>query len=221
MTNDKFHSSFAIYHLSFVIQDAHMIPDPNTAPLTLGRLPADHLIYSGDRITLVLRQYMGNSGKALKREVAVHPGAVIILPLLDDGRIVFIRNRRHTVNCELLELPAGTLERDENGQGHEDPALCASRELAEETGYTAAKIRPFGWFFTSPGILTEKMYAFIATGLEKGVQHLEDNEQIAPWPVSKEEALRLIAENKIVDAKTIATVLRYFMATPAAQELSA
>ncbi len=76
---------------------------------------------------------------------------------------------------------------------------------------TAAKIRPFGWFFTSPGILTDKMYAFIASGLEKGVQQLEGNEQIAPWPVSKEEALRLIAENKIVDAKTIATVLRYIM----------
>jgi ADP-ribose pyrophosphatase len=182
-----------------------MPQDPNTTPATLGILPQDTLIYKGSRIDLVVRPMTTTSGKTQQREVALHPGAVIILPLLDDGRIVLIRNRRHTVSQELLELPAGTLEPPE------DPALCAARELTEETGYSAATIAPFGWFYTSPGILTEKMYAFIATGLSLGRQDLEDNEQILPYPVTRADALSLIQQNWIVDAKTIATLLKYFV----------
>ena len=185
-----------------------MPQNPNTTPATLGRLPNDRLIYKGSRIDLVLRPLPTRSGQISEREVAVHPGAVIILPILDDGRIVLNRNRRHTVSQELLELPAGTLEPPE------DPAVCAARELTEETGYTAKKIEPFGWFYTSPGILTEKMYAFIATGLTVGQQDLEDNEQILPYPVGRAEVLNLIAQNIVVDAKTIATLLKYFVAFP-------
>jgi ADP-ribose pyrophosphatase len=93
---------------------------------------------------------------------------------------------------------------------HEDPAAAAARELTEETGYAATTITPFGWFYTSPGILTEKIHAFLATGLSPGPQHLEDNEQIAVQPFSKEEILSLIHENQMVDAKSIATLLKYF-----------
>ena len=186
-----------------------MIQDPTTTPATLGQLPADRLIYKGDRVTLVLRPFTTTSGKSTTREVCLHPGAVIILPLLPDGRIVLIRNRRHTLSQELLELPAGTLEH--SAAGPEDPALCAARELQEETGFTAGKIDSLGWFYTSPGILTEKMYAFLATNLARGAQHLEDNEQIAVHPVTPEEAHRLIQQNQIVDAKTIATLLKYFV----------
>jgi ADP-ribose pyrophosphatase len=181
-------------------------PNPSTAPATLGILPQDKLIYKGSRIDLVVRPMTTTSGKTQQREVAVHPGAVIILPLLDDGRIVLIRNQRHTVNQELLELPAGTLEPPE------DPAVCAARELTEETGYTAGSITPFGWFYTSPGILTEKMYVFIATQLTLGQQDLEDNEQILPYPVTQSDALSLIRQNLIVDAKSIATLLKYVVA---------
>ncbi len=186
---------------------------------TFRRLPTDQLLYHGTRVDLVLRTVTTNTGKSSTREVCLHPGAVIILPVLDDGRFVLIRNRRHTVNETLLELPAGTLEYavptadSHPGDATEDPAHCAARELTEETGYTAREMIPFGWFYTSPGILTEKMFAFVAKGLTPGPQKLEDNEQIETELFTQSEILRLIRENGIVDAKTIATLLKYFSST--------
>ena len=188
------------------------LPDP-TSPLTppvLGKQPGDRLIHQAPRATLVQRQVLTNSGKSLPREVVLHPGAVIILPILEDQRIVMIRNRRHTVNQELLELPAGTLEVKPDGSP-ESPALCATRELLEETGYSAKILSAFGWFYTSPGILTEKMYAFIATSLTLGQQNLEDNEQIRVEVLSRDTILALLQQNRIVDAKSIATLLKYFI----------
>jgi ADP-ribose pyrophosphatase len=195
--------------------DWNKLPNPNdpATPPVLGALPTDRLIHAAKRATLVLRSIPTHSGIPLAREVVVHPGAVIILPILADGRIVLIRNRRHTVHQELLELPAGTLEKKPDGTP-EDPARCAARELVEETGYSARNLAPFGWFYTSPGILTEKMYAFIATDLAPGAQHLEDNEQIRVELLDESTVLRLIRENRIVDAKTIATVLKYFAMRP-------
>jgi len=179
-------------------------------PPPLPLFPGDQLLFHGTRVDFILRPVISSTGKSLMREVVVHPGAVIILPVLGDGRIVLIKNRRHTVHETLLELPAGTLERDGGGVT-EDPCACAARELTEETGYRAEKVESFGWFYTSPGILTEKMYAFIATGLSAGDQALEDNEQIEVAAMAPEEALQLIRENRIVDAKTIATLLKYLV----------
>ena len=160
------------------------------------------------------------------REVCLHRGAVIVLPLLESSpepKIVMIRNHRHSVCDTLLELPAGTLEykdvpgtagiRARPGDPTEDPGACGARELTEETGYRAEKIRAIGWFYTSPGILTEKMYAFVATGLTAGTQALEENEEIQTEVLSRSEILRLIGENVIVDAKSIATLLKYFVGT--------
>ena len=179
-------------------------------PPLLPLSPGDQLLFHGRRVDFILRPVPCAGGKSLMREVVVHPGAVIILPVLGDGRIVLIRNQRHTVHETLLELPAGTLERDAGGVT-EDPGACAARELTEETGFRAEKVEDFGWFYTSPGILTEKMYAFIATGLTAGEQALEENEQIEVAPIGPEEVLRLIRENRIVDAKTIATLLKYLV----------
>ena len=191
-------------------------PPPAHPTPYYGRIGSDQLIHKGDRVDLVLRTVKTNSGKTITREVCLHRGAVIILPIAPDGRIVMIRNQRHTVFDTLLELPAGTLEYarepGEPGDATEDPALAAARELTEETGYSAGKVVPFGWFYTSPGILTEKMYAFLATELSAGRQDLEDNEQIQVELFGKEEILGLIQENRIVDAKTIATLLKYFTA---------
>jgi ADP-ribose pyrophosphatase len=170
----------------------------------LGLQADDTLVLRGPRMDFVMRPIRTSSGQVQMREVVVHPGAVLILPLLADGRVVMIRNRRHTVGEELWELPAGTLEVGE------DPALCAARELTEETGYTAGRIESLGWFYTSPGVLTEKMYCFVAHELTEGKQDLEDNEQIKVERVGREEILRLIQENKIVDAKSMAALLKYY-----------
>ena len=163
----------------------------------------DKVVYHGQRMDLLLRTVRTTGGKQIVREVVWHPGAVIILPVLRDGSIVMIRNLRHTLGEELWELPAGTLEKGE------DPALCAGRELVEETGYHSKRILSLGWFYTSPGILTEKMFAFLATDLTPGPQALEENETITTVVLPPTEIRRMIKDNEIVDGKSIAVLLKY------------
>jgi ADP-ribose pyrophosphatase len=135
--------------------------------------------------------------------VCVHPGAVVVLPIVDAENILLIRNRRYAVNETLVELPAGTLERGE------DPMNCAGRELVEETGFLAGRLKPLGDFYTSPGILSEKMYAFAAYDLTRAKASPDEGEEIDIAPASLEEAIDMIRYGQIKDAKTIATLLMY------------
>jgi ADP-ribose pyrophosphatase len=136
-------------------------------------------------------------------DVVVHPGAVVILPVLADQRIVMIHNVRYAVARELQELPAGTLEHGEA------PQSCAARELEEETGYKAGHIAPLGTFFTCPGICTEKMHAFVATELSPTAQRLEPSERIRTEIVTQEEAMNRVRDGRIEDAKTISCLTLY------------
>ena len=115
--------------------------------------------------------------------MCVHPGAVVVLPILPDGKVLLIKNYRYAVGETLLELPAGTLERGE------EPINCAGRELIEETGYTAGRLKSMGSFFSSPGILSERMYAFAAYDLRPGEQQLEDGEQIESAPTDWDDVI--------------------------------
>ena len=142
-------------------------------------------------------------GSEHTREVIQHPGAVVILPKLDDGRICLIRNYRVAVDQELIELPAGTLEPPE------PPIETARRELIEETGYRCSEIKPLCDFFMSPGILNEHMYAFVASGLTEGQRALETGEQIENLILSVDQIQQLIDENKIQDSKTLTVLLLY------------
>lgn len=143
------------------------------------------------------------SGHEYVRETVQHPGAVVILPLLDDGRVCLIRNYRVAVDRTLIELPAGTLEPGE------DPAETARRELLEETGYQAANIEPLLKFYMSPGILNERMHAYVATSLTPGPLRLEAGEEIEPLVVPWPEALAMIRRGEIEDAKSLAAMLFY------------
>jgi len=147
--------------------------------------------------------------KVIERDVVVHPGAVVILPILDDGRIVLIRNFRYTVERELYELPAGTRSKDET------PIATARRELEEETGYRAAEMKPLIEFYTSPGILTERMYAFLARGLTQVGQRLDPGEQISVEPVPPGEVRRCLCAGEFLDGKSIAALATYFLQTNA------
>lgn len=142
----------------------------------------------------------GRDGSTKDRLVIRHPGAVVLLPILDDGRIVLIRNRRFTIDRELLELPAGTLEGD-------DPMEAARRELIEETGYRCGRIEALGWFYASPGICDEVMHAFVARDLEPGEQALEPTEEIEVVTMTPDEVDAAIANGELVDGKTLATLL--------------
>jgi ADP-ribose pyrophosphatase len=136
-------------------------------------------------------------------DVIVHPGAAVILPVLDDGRLVLIHNYRIAVGQELIELPAGTLDPGETA------AQCAARELTEETGYRAARVEPLVSFYSSPGILSEQMHVFLATGLMPGPTAHEAGEQIRVTPLAHAEALAAIRAGRITDGKTILALLYY------------
>lgn len=146
------------------------------------------------------RVYPRSDGTTVERDVVVHPGAVVILPLLADGRIVMIRNFRYTIGRELLELPAGTRE------PNEEPLETARRELVEETGFRAEVVRPFLEFHTSPGVLTERMHAFIAEGLTAVGQRLEPGERIVVEPLSRGEVRRRLLSGGIEDGKSLAVL---------------
>jgi len=169
------------------------------------RLVEKQVIYNGKKVHLEVHHLEDEqTGQRTQREVVVHGGAVVILALLHDNQVMLIRNRRYAVGQQLLfELPAGTLEKDE------DPMNCAGRELLEETGFLAGRMQPLTRFYSSPGILTEKMYAFVAYDLEKGESALEEGEEIELFPVGFDEAIEMIGDGRIVDAKTIATLLFY------------
>ena len=168
------------------------------------KLVEKQVIYDGIKVRLELHHLEDEeTGSRHKREVVVHPGAVVVLGLLEDGRVLLIRNRRYAVGEILMELPAGTLEKKE------DPMNCAGRELLEETGYLAGRLRPIGSFFTSPGILSEKMYAFAAYDLQKRQAALEEGEEIELEPTAFDEAIRMIGDGRIQDAKTIAALLMF------------
>lgn len=161
------------------------------------------ILLKTQRFDVVRLQYQTPGGQTHQREVARHPGAVTVLPLLDDGRICLIRNFRVAVGRTLIELPAGTMEPGEN------PSLTASRELEEETGYRAATVQRLCEFFMSPGILSERMVLFLATGLSAGPPRLEAGEQIESLVVSWQEAMRLVENGEIQDAKSLVGLLWY------------
>jgi ADP-ribose pyrophosphatase len=159
------------------------------------------VLYTGKKLRLEVHHLESDEGKRTKKEVVVHPGAVVILPFLNEKTILLIRNKRYAVDQVLLELPAGTLETKE-------PTInCAGRELLEETGYLAKKLKPLATFFTSPGILSEKMYAFVAYDLQKSKPALEEGEEIEVHPTALDEAIAMIKTGEIADAKTIAALL--------------
>jgi ADP-ribose pyrophosphatase len=162
-------------------------------------------IYSGSRIGLELHHLESESdGRRFSREVIIHPGSVVILPILDEKTVVLIRNRRYAVgNVDLLELPAGTLEKGEA------PMNCAGRELAEETGFVAGRLKPIADLYPSPGILSEKMYCFLAYDLTPTAMNPDAGEDIEVVPMTFDRAIAMIGSHEIVDAKTIALLLMY------------
>lgn len=161
------------------------------------------LLLDSKRFRVVRQTHDTPGGQSVVRETVEHAGAVVILPLLADDRLSLIRNYRYAVEETLVELPAGTLEPGE------EPLETAHRELIEETGYRAGRIEPIHTFYASPGILTEKMYLFVATELTAGEQQLEKGEQIQRFEVSWGEAREMIRRQEIKDAKTLVGLMYY------------
>jgi ADP-ribose pyrophosphatase len=141
------------------------------------------------------------SGGTRPRQIVRHPGAVTVLPLVDDEHVCLIRNFRVSVEQTLIELPAGTLEPGEQ------PADNARRELIEETGYVAGSIEKLHSFLLSPGILDERMHLYVARDLQPGPQALEEGELIENLVVTWDEAMAMVERGEISDAKTLVGLL--------------
>lgn len=138
----------------------------------------------------------GNSGI---REIAVHPGGAVVIPVKDDGKIILVKQFRYPIQDWLIEFPAGKLD------ANEDPLICATRELEEETGYKAREITKLGEILTAPGYCTEILHIYKATGLNPGIHNREEGELgMEILEHSIDEIKNMILNGEITDAKTIA-----------------
>ncbi|PIQ09328.1 MAG: ADP-ribose pyrophosphatase [Ignavibacteriales bacterium CG18_big_fil_WC_8_21_14_2_50_31_20] len=145
-----------------------------------------------------------DSGNAGRREVIHHNGGSVILPITNDGKLVLIKQFRYPLQEILIEAPAGKLEIGE------DPMVCATRELTEETGYTAKKITPLGKISTTPGFCDEILYLYLAQDLTAGDHDREEGEfGMEIFEYTLHEVDEMIKNGKIIDSKTIAVIYHY------------
>ena len=160
------------------------------------------LIYKGRRIDLIRSEILINGRKSV-REIIVHPGSAVMMPVLDVKKktIILLRQYRYAAGKWMIELPAGTRDKGESA------LKCASREIREETGYAAGSMRKIAVFLPSPGMMTERMELYIASGLFKAYLPPDFDEHIGVFTTSLDKAVKMIFSGKIIDAKTIAGIL--------------
>ena len=159
-------------------------------------------VYYGRVVKLDLHEVRLPNGETSKREIIKHPGAVAMVALDDNQRILLVRQFRLAAGKVMLEIPAGTLEPDES------PINCAERELQEETGFKPAKLESLGGIYTAPGYTTEFIHLFLATGLVSSSLDMDSDEFIELETFTLAEALNLVESGEINDSKTVAGLLR-------------
>lgn len=165
-------------------------------PLEQPQIVASEEIFRG-RVFDVTVDTVREGDTTYKREVVHHPGSAVIIPAFPDGSVALVRQYRHPAVRYLLEAPAGTLNRGER------PEEGAARELEEELGFVAGKLEKLSEFFVSPGFCEEKMWLYLATEMTPTSQRLEDDELLDIVRLPLRQALEMITDGEIEDAKTI------------------
>ena len=161
-------------------------------------------IFEGVVFDVQVDQIIYDSGNESVREVVIHNGGAVVLPITDEGNLIFVKQFRYPFQKFLIESPAGKLEKGE------DPYECASRELTEETGYSSDNITKLGEVYTSPGFCDEILHLYLATNLTAGDHNREEGEfGMETFEYSLSEVDQMIKNGKIVDAKTIAIISHY------------
>jgi ADP-ribose pyrophosphatase len=161
-------------------------------------------IYEGPVFGIRRDEVIEPSGVRATREVITHPGSVVVLPVLPDGKILLIQQYRHATRHYLWELVAGRIDAGET------PKVAAARELIEETGYRAKRLRVFLDVFPTPGFLEERMFLLLAEGLTAGEAEPEEDEKIISHAYKRAELEKMMRGGKLRDAKSIAGILYYF-----------
>jgi len=175
-----------------------------TPPLEKARVLSSITVYEGPVFGVRRDKVIEPSGVRATREVITHPGSVVVLPVLADGRILLIQQYRHATRQYLWELVAGRMDPGET------PKAAAARELIEETGYRAKRFRIFLDIFPTPGFLEERMFILLAEGLTAGEAEPEEDEKIISRSHDRQQLEEMIRGGKLRDAKSIAGILFYF-----------
>jgi ADP-ribose pyrophosphatase len=170
----------------------------------IGKILRSKIMYKGAIFGVRRDEVLEPTGVRTTREVITHPGSVVVMPVLPDGRIILIRQYRHAARQFLWELVAGRIDPGESVR------RAAVRELIEETGYRAKRLRIFLDLFPTPGFLEERMYILLAQGLTLGKAEPEEDEKITAKPYTRAELERMIQRGILRDAKSIAGLLYYF-----------
>jgi ADP-ribose pyrophosphatase len=161
------------------------------------------ILYTGKVFRVQRDAVIEPGGVRADRDIVVHPGSVVVMPVFEDGRVLLIRQYRHTVGEFLWELVAGRKEPDET------PSGAARRELLEETGYTARRLRKLLHIIPTPGFVNEWMWIFAAEGLVEGTAQPEEDEKITPRIFTLKQLDSMIRSGRLRDAKSIAGLLYY------------
>lgn len=159
-------------------------------------------LFSGPAFEIERRYFEDDNNFKLDRDVVLHSGAVVILPINAEGQILMLKQYRHAISDFLYELPAGTLEKGE------EPLCCAKREIREETGFSAENMRSLGTLYPAPGFCNELQHGFFATELQNDPLPQDDDEYIEVAPMTYKEVLDKIKRSEILDAKTISFLFR-------------
>ncbi|MFA7677663.1 MAG: NUDIX hydrolase [Candidatus Omnitrophota bacterium] len=160
-------------------------------------MPKSKIRFKGSLLKLLTCNVKLPNGYKVNLEIVKHPGAVLIVPFLNTGTLLLLKQYRPVVGDYLYEFPAGTLEKKEK------PVSCARRELREETGYSTGKLFKLGTILPLPGYSTEKIVIYKATNLKKNSMNAQSDEIIETLIIKKEEITRMLRQGKIIDAKTI------------------
>ncbi|MGE5701458.1 MAG: NUDIX domain-containing protein [Clostridia bacterium] len=158
---------------------------------------ASEQIYDGRIIKVKVDDVLLPNGKTAKREIVNHQGAVAVMAITEDRKLLAVRQFRKPLERSIIEIPAGKLELGE------EPLACAIRELAEETGYTAKQFTHLSSFYTSPGFADELLHLYVAEGLTQGEAQPDEDEFVEVLHLSLDEAKQLHADGEIRDAKTV------------------
>jgi ADP-ribose diphosphatase len=175
--------------------------DPHTARGLEGQ--SDPPEYRGGRLRVRRERHALPDGRFVSVDAVRVPAVAYIVPLLDDGRVVLIRQYRPIVGAEIWELPAGTIEAGET------PEACARRELVEEAGYEAGRLESLGEALADAGLTDERIFFYVARGLRPAPRGLDADEHIEVVPAPLAEAYRMADDGEILDAGTLVALYRF------------